>query len=389
MKKGFVLIILNVLIDLGKEKVMDEKILNMSGYEFENYISRLLINMGFDVEVTQYSNDGGIDLIATYKKPIFFGKYIIQCKRWNTSVGQPEVRDLYGVVMDQRANKGILITTSDFTTQAYDFAKGKNLELINGDVLNKLVTSNNLESYTKVENTDCSYHTDRYNYLKMKINEEPNEAQNYVDLIRYFREYIKERKDSESLINEYIEIVEKMISRCYKKESKAKDKQMALLLQAEAYIYLGELAKATEILLRNNRFFILKYPTKSEMSTEKTHGFGYGYLFSWNLLIAYKHIGYTKGCNLILGKFDDKISTYLSIHDEKVHFYIENILEKKFVQPIIRIVARGGKTKHLETNVFYLHDVLEPSYFFDKYYTKDNESCIKEINDVLRLNGII
>ena len=162
---------------------MDEKILNMSGYEFENYISRLLINMGFDVEVTQYSNDGGIDLIATYKKPIFFGKYIIQCKRWNTSVGQPEVRDLYGVVMDQRANKGILITTSDFTTQAYDFAKGKNLELINGDVLNKLVTSNNLESYTKVENIDYSYHTDRYNYLKMKINEEPNEAQNYVDLI--------------------------------------------------------------------------------------------------------------------------------------------------------------------------------------------------------------
>ena len=106
---------------------MDEKILNMTGYEFENYISTLLINMGFEVEVTQRSNDGGIDLIAIYEKPIFSGKYIVQCKKWATSVGQPEVRDLYGVVMDQRANKGILITTSDFTAQAYDFAKGKNI----------------------------------------------------------------------------------------------------------------------------------------------------------------------------------------------------------------------------------------------------------------------
>ena len=51
--------------------------------------------------------------------------------------------------------------------------------------------------------------------------------------------------------------------------------------------------------------------------------------------------------------------------------------------------TRGGKTKHLETMVFYLQDILEPQYFFDKYYTEDKEECMKKIDEVLNLNGII
>ena len=366
---------------------MDERVLNMSGYEFENYISTLLTKMGFEVEVTQYSNDGGIDLIATYEKPIFSGKYIIQCKKWATSVGQPEVRDLYGVVMDQRANKGILITTSDFTAQAYEFAKGKNIELINGEILNALTENNSCDTNIKNENTDFSYHNDRYNYLKKKINEEPNEAQNYVDLIQYLRGFIKEKKDSVTLITEYIDVIEKMISRCFKNKSQNGDKNMALLLKSEAYIYLGDLDKATEILLRNGLFFIPKYPEYTDMSTEKFHGFGYPHLYSWNLLIAYKYIGYEKGCNLILKKFDSTIHHYL--HDENVLFFIENICKKKFIYPIVNMTMRGGRKAHLETIEFYLHEALDPKYFFDKYYLKDKEECIKKIDKVLSLNGII
>ena len=43
----------------------------MDGYQFEDYISNLFRKLGFAVEATDYSNDGGIDLIATYEKPIF------------------------------------------------------------------------------------------------------------------------------------------------------------------------------------------------------------------------------------------------------------------------------------------------------------------------------
>ncbi len=366
---------------------MDEKVLNMTGYEFENYISTLLTKMGFDVEVTQYSNDGGIDLIATYEKPIFSGKYIVQCKKWATSVGQPEVRDLYGVVMDQRANKGILITTSDFTAQAYEFAKGKNIELINGKILNALTENDICNVKIQNENTDFPYRTDRYNYLKKKINVEPNEAQNYVDLIQYLRGCIKDKKDSVTLINEYIDTVEKMISRCFKKASKVKDKERALLLQAEAYIYLGDLAKATEILVRDNHFYIREYPANCHLNTESYIGFGYSYLYAWNLYAAYQHVGYQKGCDLILSKFRSEI--HYTIREYVDCRFAEDICGKKFIHPVVEMCTRGGKTKHLETMVFYLQDILEPQYFFDKYYTENKEECMKKIDEVLNLNGII
>ena len=122
----------------------------INGYEFEDYVSNILRNMGFEIEQTTYSNDGGIDIVANYNKPIFSGRYIVQCKNWQGNVGAPEIRDLYGVVMDQRANKGILITPSDFTEQAYEFAKGKNIELINGVVLRTLSDSSS-------ENTSQNY----------------------------------------------------------------------------------------------------------------------------------------------------------------------------------------------------------------------------------------
>jgi restriction system protein len=42
------------------------------------------------------------------------------------------VRDLYGTVINEGANKGILVTTSDYGPDAYEFAKGKPLVLLNG-----------------------------------------------------------------------------------------------------------------------------------------------------------------------------------------------------------------------------------------------------------------
>lgn len=359
----------------------------MDGYEFEDYISNLFRGLGFEVEATNYSNDGGVDLVATYNQPIFAGKYIIQCKNWTSSVGQPEVRDLYGVVMDQRANKGILITPSDFTQQAYDFAKGKNIELINGKILNTIIENNISEINIKNEAPYFEYRNDRYNYLIKKINEEPNDTQNYVDLIQFLRGYIKEQKDSESLIIEYINVVEKMISRCLKKASKSQDKNMALLLQAEAYIYLGDLAKATEILVRANKFFVRKYPTNCYLYTKKFKGFGYDYLYAWNLYSAYKHIGYQKGCDLILSNLDPRI--YYTLNEYVECNFAENICGKKFIFPLVDMSARGGTTKHLETIGFYLQDVLDTNYFFKKYYTKDKKICINEIEEVLIVNGII
>lgn len=111
-----------------------------NGLDFERQVHALLKNMGFEAEITKASGDGGIDIIAHSKEHITGGKYIIQCKDWSKPVGEPPVRDLFGVVTAESANKGILITTSTFTSPAINFAAGKPLELIDGAKFNQLLS---------------------------------------------------------------------------------------------------------------------------------------------------------------------------------------------------------------------------------------------------------
>lgn len=112
----------------------------LSGIEYEKICQILIEKMGFCVTATKASGDGGIDLIAQNHQPLLSGKYIIQCKRYAGGVGEPIIRDLYGVVMSERANKGILMTTGYFTKQAISFADEKPIELIDGDKFKELLS---------------------------------------------------------------------------------------------------------------------------------------------------------------------------------------------------------------------------------------------------------
>ena len=87
---------------------------------------------GGEVKVTRASRDGGVDAVAFDPDPIRGGRIVIQAKRWTGTVGVGAVRDLYGTVMSEGANKGILVTTSDYGPDSYAFANGKPLVLING-----------------------------------------------------------------------------------------------------------------------------------------------------------------------------------------------------------------------------------------------------------------
>ena len=111
----------------------------LDGFEFENLISRLLKEMGLGVTQTRKTGDGGVDIIAQSKEPITGGVYVIQCKRQKSKVSEPTLRDLYGTVFHNNASKGILITTSSFTSQARAFASGKPLELIDQERLRELL----------------------------------------------------------------------------------------------------------------------------------------------------------------------------------------------------------------------------------------------------------
>ncbi|HHT9126347.1 MAG TPA: restriction endonuclease [Candidatus Brocadiia bacterium] len=111
----------------------------MDWEDFEHLIRELFekefAQYGGEVKVTQASRDGGVDAIAFDPDPIRGGKIAIQAKRYTNTVGLSAVRDLYGTVINEGATKGILITTADYGPDAYEFAKGKPLTLLNGSNL--------------------------------------------------------------------------------------------------------------------------------------------------------------------------------------------------------------------------------------------------------------
>jgi len=108
----------------------------MDWQDFEHLIREIFekefsINGG-EIKITQASRDGGVDAVAFDPDLIRGGKIVIQAKRYTNTVTVSAVRDLYGTVMNEGATKGILVTTSDYGPDAYNFIKDKPLALLNG-----------------------------------------------------------------------------------------------------------------------------------------------------------------------------------------------------------------------------------------------------------------
>lgn len=126
----------------GGAVVNADDLAKLTGVEFERLITAVLQRMGFTAEMTRATGDGGIDIVAHLEQPFVGGRYLIQCKRFASDVliGAPVVREFYGAfVADRKAIKGIFITTSAFTAQAYEFAQNLPLELIDGSRLHRLL----------------------------------------------------------------------------------------------------------------------------------------------------------------------------------------------------------------------------------------------------------
>ncbi|WP_141453514.1 restriction endonuclease [Pseudoxanthomonas sp. z9] len=104
-----------------------ETLANVSPTYFETIVLDLLHRMGYgtsrsDLQRVGGSGDGGIDGVISLDK-LGLEKVYVQAKRWQQSVGRPEVQAFYGALAGQRANKGVFITTSAYTAQAIEFAR--------------------------------------------------------------------------------------------------------------------------------------------------------------------------------------------------------------------------------------------------------------------------
>jgi restriction system protein len=116
-----------------------ELLLKLSPPGFERFCQRLLREAGFqNVVVTGRSRDGGIDGIGILQvNPLVSFKVLFQCKRYRETVSPSQVRDFRGA-MAGRADKGIILTTGGFTTEAKREAVRDGvpaIELVDGEKL--------------------------------------------------------------------------------------------------------------------------------------------------------------------------------------------------------------------------------------------------------------
>jgi restriction system protein len=167
------------LIETGVEELNNklkgeiyEYIMKNDFYFFEKLVVDLLSKMGYgnelqEKEVTKKSGDEGIDGIIKEDK-LGLDYIYIQAKRWNGSVGRPEVQKFVGALTGKKAKKGVFFTTSDYSKGAYEYASTveHSIILINKEKLLDLIIEYNvgvqLTHAYELKKIDIDYFEDDY-----------------------------------------------------------------------------------------------------------------------------------------------------------------------------------------------------------------------------------
>ena len=118
---------------------------------FERLVVDVLVAMGYGGSrqdagrATRRTRDGGIDGIIK-EDPLGLDVIYVQAKRWEGTVGRPEIQKFAGALQGQRANKGIFITTSNYSHEATEYAAviPTRIILIDGDKLVSLMVDHNV-----------------------------------------------------------------------------------------------------------------------------------------------------------------------------------------------------------------------------------------------------
>ena len=92
-----------------------------------------------DLQRVGGAGDGGIDGVISLDR-LGLEKVYVQAKRWQASVGRPELQAFYGALAGHKARKGVFIATSSYTAQALEFARSvEGMVLIDGKRLASLM----------------------------------------------------------------------------------------------------------------------------------------------------------------------------------------------------------------------------------------------------------
>jgi len=118
---------------------------------FERLVVEVIVKMGYGGsrqdagKAIGRSGDGGIDGMIKEDK-LGLDAIYIQAKRWENTVGRPEIQKFVGALTGQRAKKGLFITTADFSADAQDYVSriDTKIVLIDGETLAQLMIDHNV-----------------------------------------------------------------------------------------------------------------------------------------------------------------------------------------------------------------------------------------------------
>ncbi len=135
----------------GLEDELLEQIKSCTPRFFENLVVELLLKMGYGGsrkdagEAIGRSGDGGVDGIIKEDR-LGLDVIYIQAKRWEASVGRPDVQRFAGALQGNRARKGVLITTSNFSREAKEYVESIDAKiiLIDGRKLARLMVEHDI-----------------------------------------------------------------------------------------------------------------------------------------------------------------------------------------------------------------------------------------------------
>ncbi|WP_247337418.1 MULTISPECIES: restriction endonuclease [unclassified Bradyrhizobium] len=103
-----------------EEMALRRHLFSMDPFNFEQHSMSFFHRAGLEAWVTRKSNDFGVDGLAVHPD----GLIVVQCKRNSPAnkVGRPTIQQFKGVVEEQNAHRGYVITTSTFTEDALESA---------------------------------------------------------------------------------------------------------------------------------------------------------------------------------------------------------------------------------------------------------------------------
>lgn len=109
---------------------------SLNGYEFEKSLTEVYRANGYETFITSKSGDGGVDIIIWNKNKT---KTYIQCKAYKGKAGVSIIRELYGVMVNDKVENGVVACLGGFTSGAKEFAQNKNISLIDVNDIIKMI----------------------------------------------------------------------------------------------------------------------------------------------------------------------------------------------------------------------------------------------------------